>query len=373
MKLEIKKQYQRVLNGLLFTGILLIGLLLLFSHTKQRTFPNRTALERLFFTTSDEKVSKIFESSTVYLTMSIPKSGTTALSWIAHSLFENTKEEIETVLNDHTSKIYSPDRQDTFIWKDMKISFVTVKKHRGRLHECFEGNIQRALDFPYEHHLNLFLEKNISATSNRLIKSLNNSNTLKMSDNDDSCRTKVRHLAILRNPIATAVSYQKYINPKSTKEQISEVLIKKACNKRSALLSTTWTLIKYVLPYYGFTVETLFYSDLRLNPEEFVEKFASSLGLKVTDKVIERVVSDTSPEKMKQVQESLTLSKNSTERKVIRKRFQGLSSKGENSRKVRTASLTGYEREITEEALKFCQERVRFHLPRELLEKFDLS
>ena len=135
-------------------------------------------------------------------------------------------------------------------------------------------------------------------------------------------------------------------------------------------------MVTKVLPELGFDVVPLFYSDLIQDPHRFVRDLSLNLGLKVPDTLIENVVTETSPQQMKQIQSSYREFKGSSkEFEEFRQqhKYSGLTRTGQNSRKVRKASVRGYEDEISSEALNFCKKQTRFHLPDVLLEKFDLK
>lgn len=131
-----------------------------------------------------------------------------------------------------------------------------------------------------------------------------------------------------------------------------------------------WQMTTVVLPMRGYEFHPFFFKDLREQPEAFVKEMIQHLGLTVPEAIIQKVVGETSPQHMREVQEDLKHLVKEDEKFIsYSTRYDGLSDRGRNSRKVGTASVKGYEQEISPQALAHCQRMVAFHLPEDLQRK----
>lgn len=190
---------------------------------------------------------KLERNVTGYLTLSVPKTGTTVVGWIIQSLFRNIKKYVtEEAVSSGMKEVDGPlvetkfmKKIDTLLFKGKEANFMTRRKHHGYVYAQHRGSLMEyEFYFPVQLVLNRVLEKNLSAKSTQVFQWMNSSKHLKpytaKNAGDVEPRElsdKVVHFSTFRDPIAVAISYSKYYSPERTPEELNQRLIDITCAK----------------------------------------------------------------------------------------------------------------------------------------------
>uniref|UniRef100_A0A7S3PN90 Sulfotransferase domain-containing protein n=1 Tax=Aplanochytrium stocchinoi TaxID=215587 RepID=A0A7S3PN90_9STRA len=291
------------------------------------------------------------------LTMSIPKTGTSAIEWIAQSIFANFKVEW--------------DKQNPGKESESPVVVNVFKNHSIRFknkHQVFDvhgkhDSSKVEPNMPLKTHkiaLKCAYEK-IPAWSDKALKSIPKIDRYLNATRSVFGEDK-KYVVMFRDPISTVVSYMYYEYGSKMPREIlsSRIRLGNSCAKTSANMALLYRVVTEVLPEAGYQIYPMFFDEMRTKPARFISELSNILGLTINENIIERVLSETSPEHMKQVQQS----------KQGIGQYSGLSKGGKNSRKVRTAALKGYMTELEPDVLKQCLEDAAFHLPPALRERW---
>mmetsp|Transcript_10072 Transcript_10072/g.12097 ORF Transcript_10072/g.12097 Transcript_10072/m.12097 type:complete len:375 (+) Transcript_10072:317-1441(+) len=295
-------------------------------------------------------------SSYTRLTMSIPKTGTSAIEWIAQSIFSNFKTEWE---RQNKNKAGAPVVKNSFKYHQMDFNgkyvvFDVHGKHdTSKIEPSHSIHTHKVAVKVAHEHIPAWSDEAFFRVPH--VKDyLNRSRFVPDSDK--------KYVVMFRDPIATVVSYMYYeYGSKLSKENLSQrIQLGNSCAKTAANMALLYRVVTEVLPPVGYQIYPMFFDEMRTKPARFVSELAQLLGLTVNSKVIEAVVQETSPEHMKSVQQN---------HDGIGQ-YSGLSRAGKNSRKVRNAALKGYMDELEPEVLRKCLDDAAFHLPPVLRERW---
>eukprot|EP00924_Labyrinthula_sp_SR-Ha-C_P007749 snap_masked-scaffold_28-processed-gene-2.10-mRNA-1 protein AED:1.00 eAED:1.00 QI:0/0/0/0/1/1/2/0/310 len=304
----------------------------------------------------------------------IMKSGTTVLSWIITSVVNHLKE------IDNSYKIENEERYNTLWTKNKVMFFSTNTKHEGRVysgeynHKYHIKNYDFNLIVPNiakEILLKGYSLGKESKTKNKVIEIIQNNIHIAKQHFHEKIESKEKkfrkkHFTIIRDPIAVLVSYQHYFNKYITSQKLNQV-VKEECEYKTIQTALTYELVSKILPNMGYEFEILYYRELRKEPYIFMQKFFKNIGLDLgieEENIINKVMEDTSMEKMEEIQKEVLNGKKTT--------LTGLSREGNNSRKVRKAEINGYLKELRPKVVEECYGYMRIHLQQDLLEKFEI-
>lgn len=84
-----------------------------------------------------------------------------------------------------------------------------------------------------------------------------------------------------------------------------------------ATLALRYRIITEIMPKLGIEIHPLFFDEMRTDPETFVSNLATALGLSLSPDIVRKVVSETSPEHMKKIQDSGAVGHYKGKRKLI--------------------------------------------------------
>ena len=288
------------------------------------------------------------ESAECKLVLCVPKTGTSAVEWIAQSLFEH----IHAALGEDTVAVKKY-KKHALKWDSKTLRLDVFGKHHGILRT----------DAP---------EIDVTAAAVECVKQ-------KIPGHSDECLQRIKGLkgyprapeevpkmvffTTFRDPIATAVSWVYYRRGRIGMNPLSNyVMHNQLCEIDSAELALRYRLVTEVLPDLGYSIHPLFFENMRLKPDEFITEFAGYMGLTINEEILALTQGETSLEHMKKVQRMAR----KTPGNFSKETYSGLSGRGPNARKVRKGAVQAYIEELNEKALRFCRRQAFFHLPQKL-------
>uniref|UniRef100_A0A7S3PHQ3 Sulfotransferase domain-containing protein n=1 Tax=Aplanochytrium stocchinoi TaxID=215587 RepID=A0A7S3PHQ3_9STRA len=304
----------------------------------------------------------IKETVNAQLTMSIQKTGTTAVEWIAQAIFKNFAAEVEDGIvkfnkYETAPNVINKDKFHQINWKGKHVIFDVHGKHDN-------SKVTPNIPVRVKIAASQCVQNNIPAFTNACAKYIGGLRHFTNSSKTMKHEKQNKYFTTFRNPIATIISWIHYESPGlgTNKEKLSETLLTTdKCARAAANMALVHRMVTEILPGLGYQIYPLYFDEMRLYPHEFVRKFAAQLELTIDENIVRKVVEQTSPEHMKAIQEDL---------KHAGEHYSGLSQNGKNSRKVRSADVRGYLKELTPEALKKCMKDAAFHLPPALKERY---
>eukprot|EP00924_Labyrinthula_sp_SR-Ha-C_P007747 snap_masked-scaffold_28-processed-gene-2.9-mRNA-1 protein AED:1.00 eAED:1.00 QI:0/-1/0/0/-1/1/1/0/381 len=376
---DIKKEFinhQWKLNShyFLFSSILIMSLYL--STTTKFLPPLESDTTTTSFSSPELPPPLIISNTNCFLTFSIPKSGTTVLSWIVTSAFKHISELSPTY------SVVNEERHNRLTINKTTIFFSFHHKHHGKVYSGYNNQAKNMNLYDFELPINLIsqnlLEKNFSLSTNSLsrltaieyIKRYISTDKIKKVERMPFLGNKKfqkKHFTIFRDPLSVVVSYEKYMKPSLEGKKLNDI-VKKQCKFKIIETALTYELVYNILPELGYEFELLYFRDLRQDSYIFVKKFFKSMNLELgreEERIIDEVVKDTSLERMKKVQEEVVQGE-------VETKLGGLAKGGKNSRKVRNAEIKGYLNELDTTVVEECYEHMKKYLQKDLLDKFEI-
>eukprot|EP00963_Diacronema_lutheri_P001287 scaffold83_cov390-Pavlova_lutheri.AAC.6 len=236
----------------------------------------------------------------VELTSSEPKTGTTVLAWLVAALFKRICKQVSNDVN-------VPCRAEV----DGRPKFDYVLKIAGRTvhffgkgkHDVYACGHKLTTRSTIERTANACVQNSIPAWSVECLQRLN----LSMPHRIQLCKGKQSvNVMTFRHPVATTLSWVHY--------------------------KYGYSLSRAGLNEQGYNMHTFAYADLHDHPLIYASRLARVLGFALHQKMLEEVLEDTAPDRMRSIQEDM---KNGKYGSTM---YHGLSGYGENSRKVGNAT-----------------------------------
>lgn len=290
----------------------------------------------------------------VELTSSEPKTGTTVLAWLVAALFKRICKQVSNDVN-------VPCRAEV----DGRPKFDYVLKIAGRTvhffgkgkHDVYACGHKLTTRSTIERTANACVQNSIPAWSVECLQRLN----LSMPHRIQLCKGKQSvNVMTFRHPVATTLSWVHYKYGYSLSRAGLNEQVKSNCEQIAARIGLRYHLFLFLFSEKGYNMHTFAYADLHDHPLIYASRLARVLGFALHQKMLEEVLEDTAPDRMRSIQEDM---KNGKYGSTM---YHGLSGYGENSRKVGNATNKLYLQLIDPSVVDWCRSVGNFHLPQEL-------
>lgn len=308
--------------------------------------------ESIAFISQEEQTSAFFE-----LTNSEPKTGTTVFAWFMSVLFQRVCKRMMKTTTKACAANVTNKYEYTLQTLGRSINFVGFRKHH--LFACGEGILTR---HEIEDAADNCVDRNIPGWSSKCLVL----NQISIPEKSKQCkgRDDAVMLVTYRDPIAASLSWVYYKGGYSLARNEVNSRVKALCGKIAARIGLRLYLSWFDLLKKGYSLHTFSYEDLLESPLIHASRLTRVLGLSIEKRVLELVMRDISPEKMRLVQEKLKTGRNSLSV------HHGLSHTGQNSRKIGNATNGLYLRILDQPVIDHCRRAGIFHLPQELSFKY---